>query len=992
MKSGALTPFLVPTFNQISPVAAAQTRRSAWAATFVVSLFCALMPQDSHAQNTISTIAGGAFAGGPALSLDLPGPTSAVRDAAGNTYIAAPNSNYIFKLSGSAVTPFAGTGIEGYNGEGVAATSAELALVNGLTIDGQGNLYFAEYGDSRIRMVNATTGIVTTVAGSGKQCEPATAACGDGGPAKGGHSAASFNFPMAVALDSAGNVYIADAFDNRIRAVNMQSAPATLFGVTVQPGDVETIAGNGVPCSNTTSTTNPCGDGGSPLAGATLNYPQSLAFDSAGNLYIADTRDNRIRMIPPSGTTISTVAGDGSICIPTSTCGDGLMATKAHLHSPMWIFLDPSNDIYIADTNDHKIREVYTADGIQKITTVAGTGTPGHFGDGGAATSAQLNFPASVFLDNLGNLIIADTGNQRVRQVSGGNISTIAGGGMGGDSGLPTQATLANPFDVAEDSAGNLYIADTANNRIRKVTMPPPPALPTISTVAGTGFAGYSGDTALATGATLNGPTGVRVDSSGNIWIADEGNDVIRRVDGSTQVITTYAGMYGFSCVRTDNCGDGGPATDATFTTPRSVALDAAGNLYIADYDAHRVREVEAATGDITTIAGTGVAGKKCPSGDLATACHLDHPSSVAVDSQGNVYIDDSYNNQIRCVNCTGPGLLSPYALNGAYTLGGDGGPALDASMWNPLAVALDPAGNLFIGGGNYKLVRRVDGLANPPTIGTVAGDVADHGEGGFTGDGGPATQAKISNIGMAVDAQQNLYVADASNNRIRYVHLTPAVNILNPPANFGAWPIKSPSAPQTFTISSAGGVDLSLTGLIFGGSDPNDFSETDTCGGLPAFLGVDTTCSVTVTFTPLNYGKRSATLLVTDNGPNSPQSVFLNGFGPYFTVTGSPRTLSIPAGSQGDTTLTVTPFGQFNKTVNLTSSGCPPDSTCTLGSQSVTLDGTDSEPVTFTITTSADTPLQSYNVVVTGEFGAQNQLQWAVPIQVNVTTPPGSP
>jgi hypothetical protein len=934
------------------------------ASAFVLCLVCLLAPLNSQAQNTISTYAGGA----PPVD-DLPGPTSAVRDAAGNTYIAAPYSTYVFKLSGGTITTFAGTGIEGFGGDGGPAGTATLGLPNGLTIDSKGNIYIVDFKTSRVRMVD-TSGNITTVAGSGTKCEPSTGTCGDGGPAL----KAAFNFPLAVGVNSAGNLYIADAFDNRIRAVNRGTKSATLFGVTIPAGDIATIAGNGIPCANPTSS---CGDGGTPL-GPTLNYPQSVALDSAGNLYIGDTRDNKIRMINATGTpVITTVAGTGGICNSISKCGDGGAAISAELHMPMWVFLDASNNVYIADTNSHKIRLVSALTGT--ISTVAGTGVEGFAGDGGVATSAELNFPGSVFLDSSGNLVIADSGNQRVRQVSAGIISSIAGGGMGGDGGPATSATLANPFSVAEDAAGNLYIADTANNRIRLVNTQTPPM---ISTVAGTGIVGSTGDGGPAASATLNGPTGVKVDSLGNLWIADAGNNVVRKVDASTQTITTYAGTLGKSCFRNDSCGDLGPATLATLSTPRSVALDTAGNLFIADYTAHRVRRVDATTQIITTLAGTGIAGRKCGNG-AATNANLNHPSDVAVDGAGNVYIDDSYSNMI-CQVLKSDGSIADWALNGAYKFGGDGGPAINASQWNPLAVAIDPAGNLFIGGGNYDCVRRVDVTPAIPTIGTVAGDVGQHCVGGFAGDGGLATTAKISAVGLFVDGQSNLYLADGGNNRVRTVHLTPAVTI-KPPANFGAWPLHTTSTPQTFSITSSGGVDLSLTGTSLGGNNPGDFTETGTTCGSPALLGVDVSCSFTFTFTPLNYGKRTATFILTDNASNSPQAVVLSGFGPYFTVMASPTTLSINPGSEGDSTLTIAPFGGFNQTVNLTSSGCPPASTCSITPTSVTLDGTNSQTALLRIVTTTTTPPGSYKVVATGEFGGGNQLQWSATVTVNI-------
>ena len=767
---------------------------------------------------------------------------------------------------------------------------------------------------------------------------------------------ASFNFPLGVAVDGAGNIYVADAFDNRIRRIDAATRVITTF------------AGNGIPCPQATGG---CGDGGTPL-GSTLNYPQSVAFDSAGNLYVADTRDNRIRMIPPGGATITTVVGTGATCNPTALCGDGGLATAAHLYMPMSIFVDSSANLYIADTYDHKIRFVNAQ--TQLISTVAGTGVQGFAGDGSAATSAQLNYPQSVFLDGSGNLLIADKGNQRVRQISSGNISTLAGGGLGNDGGPALNAILANPFNLAEDAAGNLYIADTANNRIRFVNA----QTSTISTVVGTGVAGYTGDAGPALSATLNGPTGVAIDASGNLLIADTGNLVIRKVNGSTQAITTYAGT-GKSCpIGSNPCGDNGPATLATFSTPLSITLDSAANLYIADYTDHKIREVNGTTQVITTIAGVGISGAG-GNGQPATLAHLNHPSSVAVDGAGNVYIDDSYNNSIRRITAS-TGTINAWALSGGFTLGGDGGPALNGSMWAPMELALDPAGDLFIGGGNDNVVQRVD--AATYTIGTVAGNYALRGVGGFSGDGGPATAAKISNLGLTVDAQGNLFIADAGNNRIRSLRLSPAVSYTQP-SNFAAYPLNTTSPPKTFSIISSGGVDLSLSDLSLAGNNPQDFAETNTCGTLPALLGVDVTCAITVTFTPVNYGKRTATLVVTDNALNSPQSISLTGFGPYFTVAASPTSLKITRGTAKTTTISVAPFGQFNQPVNFSCSALPANTTCSFAPNPVTPDGTNTATSVLTVQTSSTTPAGTYIVMVTGAFGPQSQLQWSAKVQL---------
>jgi sugar lactone lactonase YvrE len=476
----------------------------------------------------------------------------------------------------------------------------------------------------------------------------------------------------------------------------------------------------------------------------------------------------------------------------------------------------------------------------------------------------------------------------------------------------------------------------------------------------------------------------VAIDSAGDIFIADTNNLVIREVLASTGNIVTYAGT-GKSCPLgnpTNPCGDNGPATSATFTDPLAIALDSSANLYIADYSVHRVREVNAGTKIITTIAGVGIAGKG-GNGGAATASHLDHPSGITVDASGSVYIADSYNNEIRCISCkVGPGIITDWALSGLFSLAGDGGPALNASMWSPNQLAVDPSGNVFIGGGNDNVVQRVSAATG--IIGTVAGDYAQGGAGGFSGDGGPATAAKLANDGLWVDAQNTLYIADAGNNRIRVVQLSPALTTPTP-SNFAAYPIGTASPAQNLTITSSGGEDLSLTGIGFGGNNPQDFSETTTCGTLPALISVDVTCTVAVTFTPVNYGKRTATLQFTDTALNSPQTLNLVGFGPYFTVAASPTALPITRGSSGKTTVTVAPFGQFNQGVNLSCSGLPADTTCSFATNPVTPNGTSNATSVLTVQTGSSTPTGKTLITITGAFGPQSQLQWSTQVQVIV-------
>jgi sugar lactone lactonase YvrE len=283
------------------------------------------------------------------------------------------------------------------------------------------------------------------------------------------------------------------------------------------------------------------------------------------------------------------------------------------------------------------------------ISTVAGNGTQGFGGDGGPATDANLDGPVGIALDSAGNLFIADTFNNRIRRVdASGTITTVAGDGaaglagdFGGDGGPATSAKLYWPLDVAVDSDGNIFIADRHNHRVRRVDA----TTRIITTVAGNGTAGFGGDGGPATGANLRGPNGVALDSDGNLFIADLGNQRIRRVDADTGNITTVAGDG-----TRDFGGDGGPATSAKLYGPRSVALDGNGNLFIADTGNRRIRRVDASTGIITTVAGNGTQGFGGDGGP-ATSANLDGPISVMLDSNGNLIIAD--NNRIRRVDIT---------------------------------------------------------------------------------------------------------------------------------------------------------------------------------------------------------------------------------------------------------------------------------------------------------------------------------------------------
>lgn len=674
---------------------------------------------------------------------------------------------------------------------------------------------------------------ITTVAGG-------VPYLGDGGEA----GQASFNLGTiesegagGTVVDGFGNVLIADPQHHRIRRVD-------------RSGIISTIAGNGRKGYS--------GDGGLALQ-ASFDRPRRLALDNAGNLFIVDFGNDAIRRVDAMTGIVTTVAGRGD------SLGDGGPATKAILYQPSDVLVDPNGNLLVADSGQDRVRKVDTQTGI--ITTIAGTGDRKFSGDNGPATAAGLAYPYSLALDAQGNLFISDRFNLRVRKVnSAGIITTVAGNGnpgdgngtFGGDNGPATTASLSEPDGLAVDMQGNLLIADFHNHRVRKVDA----RSQIITTIVGTGSYDFFGDGGSAINAAIIQPAGLTLDGSGNLFIVDTGNNRIRRVTNDTGIIVTFAGGADsrFS-------GDGGPAVSATLYQPHELAVDSSGNLLIADAGNGRVRRVDAITGIITTVAGNGTAcceekdgipavmasilnnygltvapsgqsffyskpdapslvrrvtnglvqtvagSKKIELGDggPATSAYLQGVTGLTLDNNGNLLIADTYNHRIRRVDAAG--IITTLAGSGPTVedmgdFSGDGGPATSARLNKPEAIVVDPAGNLFIGDTINFRVRRVD--ARTQTIRTYAGGGTDQ-----AGDGGPATKAQLGTPrSLAIDAAGNLFIA-TSDQRVRRVDaVTGIITTVAGNMERGYSGDEKPATTATFT--SAIGVAIDRQGNLY--------------------------------------------------------------------------------------------------------------------------------------------------------------------------------
>ena len=704
-------------------------------------------------QYNISTVAGEAPPATPVAAAHAPiGQVIRVAvDASGNLYFSS--GNCVFKISQGNITLFAGNSRPGFSGDGGPAVNAQLNSPLGMAISPAGDVYIADSQNNRIRVVSK--GIINTFAGNGVPDFG-----GDGSTA----TNAELHLPSAVALDKYGNVYIADTANHCVRMVSTKGAITTFAGIGL------------------TGFYGYAGDGGPANQGMVSNV-QDVAVDSSGNVFIADTGAAVIREVNTSGI-ISTVAGLGD---SFGFSGDGAAATAAQLETPVGVVLDKSGNIYILQSSDGRIREVTASNGF--INTIEGTGSFGFVGDGGPAIDAEMSNPNGIAIDSSGNLYVADTGNLRIREISGGTISTIAGNGStstySGDGGQATKAQLNQPKGVVADAAGNIYIADTGNNRVRKVS-----TSGVITTIAGNVTAGSSGDSGPATSALLNQPFGLAIDAAGNLYVADFGNNKVRKI--SNGVITTVAGTG-----TPGDSGDGGPATSGQLNAPAAVAVDTAGNFYISEFGSGYVRKVTS-KGVISTIAGDG-------------AVQLSIPAGLAVDATGDVYVADTGNNVVREISPSGT--ITTLAGGGTAEYPGDGGPATQAQLHSPAGVAVDASGDIYI----TESTGRVRKIFQSGLIFTVVGDQGA----GYTGDGGPASNAQINGPSqIAADAAGNLYLADTGNNAIRLLQPSASAISVQAMANSASNLVGSIAPGEIVVLYGAGLGPSALAPFVLNGND----------------------------------------------------------------------------------------------------------------------------------------------------------------------------
>ncbi len=763
----------------------------------------------------------------------------------------------------SVIVTAAGTDLV-FGGAGRQASSAPLGRVSRVTVDPSGRPVFSDPNYHLVFRVEAN-GSISVIAGNNIQ--GLSNATGNGlGHSGGGYSGdegpatnAALNRPEGVAYDGAGNLYIADVFNNRIRMVDTK-------------GIIHTFAGTGQAGQQDSS----------QALSASFNYPTDVVADGSGNLYVNDNQNYKIRKITSQGV-VSTIAGTGVF----GSAAENASAATQPLADIEAMAVDTQGNLYLGDFTYNRVRRI--SGGL--IATVAGNGNAGFSGDG-PALNVSINGPGGLAFDQNGNLLISDTGNRRIRKLAASVITTIAGTGQpgfSGDGGPALSATLHNPFGLAVTQGGAIYIADRDNFRIRTIN-----SSSTISTAAGNG-ALISSQNGVAAGlATMLDPFGVSFDYTGALLIADSDNNIIRRMTGGTLATIAGTGADEFS-------GDNGPATQAGLNGPFSVNADSAGNYYEAEANDGNVRKI-GTSGLISTIASSSANGlnvptqalpdskgnvyisdldnsrvlQLAPSGSIAQVPNLSNPAGIALDGLGNLYVTEAGAGKVVKVSSTGA--VTTIAGGGSVAgTAADGGPATNARLGIPTGIAVDSTGSsVYFSDAANANVRKV--ALSSGTISTVAGN----GRSGFSGDGGPATSASLGEPwGLALDPSGSLYIADVLNNRIRKVLLTssPSFTVDQSTLSLSAASNGKITDPATLNLSST------LPGLLFSvTTDQPWLTITPASGAMPAAI------QVTADPTGMTSGSNTGHVMITALGA-SPAAITVTV---NFTVTpATPATLT---------------------------------------------------------------------------------------------------
>ena len=673
--------------------------RTLWTLT-VAALITPVAAVAADASYTFTNFAGSA--GTVISSVDATGsaaqfsaPRGVAVDSAGNVYVADSSNNTIRKITAAGVvTTLAGTA--GSSGNKDATGTA--ALFNepfAVAVDSAGNVFVADTNNNAIRKITAQ-GVVTTLAGGNGK-----------GTSDGTGTAAKFHEPRGLAIDSSGTLYVADYENQLVRKVSSAGVVTTLAGGADIIGStdgqgtaarfmaLQGIAVDGAGNVYVTESGNrnvrkiTASGLVTTLTTGTGNFgePRGIAVDASGNLYVGDYGSNVVRKVTSTGT-VSTHAGTS----PTAGSTDGT-TSSALFNAPSGVAMDSAQNLYVADTLNNTVRKISPTG---TVTTLAGLAGRTSSVDG-TGTAARFQDPYAVAVDGLGNLFVADATDHSIRKISSaGVVTTFAGtgGSFGSTDGTGTAARFKAPLGIAADSAGNVYVADTGNAIVRKIT-----AAGVVTTLAGS--AGQSGSTdGTGTAARFMGPYGVTVDSSGTVYVV-ESSAVVRKITAAG-VVTTVAGTSG------TNGFTNATGTAARFSVPFDIAVDGAGTLYVSDHGNHAVRKITAA-GVVTTLAGSGSAGNTNATG---TAASFRFPSGIAADSAGNVYLADTDNQIIRKITATG----ETTTLAGSGSVGSADGVGTAATFYNPKDVAVDASGTLYVVDRNNHTIRKGSVSAGPST------------------------------------------------------------------------------------------------------------------------------------------------------------------------------------------------------------------------------------------------------------------------------------